>query len=160
MDSLLLLILAIPMLGCILMGLIGHREAAPEVNAGLSLGTFIAVAILSFRIITAGSGFALGELFYVDSLNIFLVSLTAFVGFTTSLFSRSYMRVERNIGRMTPIRTRIYHSMYQLFMLTMLLALLTNNIGILWVSMEIATLAAVLLVSIYRTAAALEAAWK
>jgi hydrogenase-4 component F len=159
-DSLVLVILAIPLLGCILMGLIGHREAAPEVNTGLSLGTFIAVVILSVKIITTGPSSAFGELFHVDSLNIFLVSLTAFVGLTTSLFSRSYMRVERNIGRMTPIRTRIYHSMYQLFMFTMLLALLTNNIGILWVSMEIATLAAVLLVSIYRTAAALEAAWK
>lgn len=160
MDSLLLLVLAIPLLGSILMGLIGHWEYAPEVNSGLSLGTFIAVATLSVLIIGSGSGFAFGESFYVDSLNVFLVSLTSFVGLTTSLFSRSYMRVERDIGRMTPIRTRIYHSMYQLFMFTMMLALLSNNIGILWVSMEIATLAAVLLVSIYRTAAALQAAWK
>lgn len=160
MDSLLLLILAIPLLGCILMGLIGNREVAPEINVGISLGSFIAVAILGVRIVNAGSGFAFGESFFIDSLNAFLASLTAFVGLTTSLFSRSYMRVERDIGRMTPVRMRIYHSMYQLFMFTMLLALLTNNVGILWVSMEIATLAAVLLVSIYRTAAALEAAWK
>ncbi|MEA5097130.1 MAG: hydrogenase 4 subunit F [Burkholderiaceae bacterium] len=154
------MVLAIPLLGCILMGLIGHREIAPEINAGLSLGTFIAVAVLSMRIVDTGSESAFNELFFVDSLNIFLVFLTAFVGLTTSLFSRPYMRVERDIGRMTAVRTRIYHSMYQLFMFTMLLALLTNNIGILWVSMEIATLSAVLLVSIYRTAAALEAAWK
>ena len=50
--------------------------------------------------------------------------------------------------------------MYQLFTLTMLLALLTNNVGILWVAMEGATLATVLLVSLYRTAAGIEAAWK
>jgi hydrogenase-4 component F len=42
----------------------------------------------------------------------------------------------------------------------MLLALTTNNLGILWVAMEAATLATVLLVSVYRTAASLEAAWK
>ena len=50
--------------------------------------------------------------------------------------------------------------MYQLFMATMLLALLTNNLGLLWVAMEAATLSTVLLVSLYRTAASIEAAWK
>jgi len=45
-------------------------------------------------------------------------------------------------------------------MLTMLASLLTNNMGILWVGMEAATLATVLLVSLYRTPASLEAAWK
>ena len=50
--------------------------------------------------------------------------------------------------------------MYQLFSFTMLLALTTNNMGILWVAMEAATLTTVLLVSLYRTPARLEAAWK
>jgi hydrogenase-4 component F len=50
--------------------------------------------------------------------------------------------------------------MYQMFTFTMLLALLTNNVGILWVAMEAATLTTVLLVSLYRTPASLEAAWK
>jgi formate hydrogenlyase subunit 3/multisubunit Na+/H+ antiporter MnhD subunit len=50
--------------------------------------------------------------------------------------------------------------MYQLFLFGMLLALLTNNMGILWVALEGATLATVLLVSVYRTASSLEAAWK
>jgi hydrogenase-4 component F len=57
-------------------------------------------------------------------------------------------------------RLRLYHSMYQLFSFTMLLALTTNNMGLLWVAMEAATLTTVLLVSVYRTAASLEAAWK
>jgi hydrogenase-4 component F len=61
---------------------------------------------------------------------------------------------------MTRGRLRLYHSMYQVFTFTMLLALTTNNLGILWVAMEAATLATVLLVSVYRTPAALEAAWK
>ena len=70
------------------------------------------------------------------------------------------MRVEQDHGKMTPARLRLYHSMYQLFSFTMLVALTTNNMGILWVAMEAATLTTVLLVSVYRTAASLEAAWK
>jgi hydrogenase-4 component F len=55
---------------------------------------------------------------------------------------------------------RVYHAMYQAFLFTMLLALTTDNLGVLWVAVEGATLATVLLVSLYRTPEAVEAAWK
>src|SRR3989441_1101022 len=42
----------------------------------------------------------------------------------------------------------------------MLLCLLSLNVGVLWVALEGATLSTVLLVSLYRTPASLEAAWK
>jgi hypothetical protein len=82
------------------------------------------------------------------------------VGLTTSIFSRPYMRVELEHGRLTPGRLRLYHSMYQLFMTMMLVALTTNNLGLLWVALEAATLSTVLLVTLYRTPASLEAGWK
>jgi hydrogenase-4 component F len=100
------------------------------------------------------------EQFFIDPFNVFLVTLTAFVGLTTSVFSRPYMRVEIEHGRLTPGRLQLYHSMYQLFMTTMLVALTTNNMGLLWVAMEAATLSTVLLVTLYRTPASLEAGWK
>ncbi len=153
-------LLAIPFLGGPFLWLFGERERAPEVNSAFSFATFAAAAILTAQVISEGPVMGLYEQFFVDPLNVFLVTLTAFVGFTTSLFSRPYMRIERDRGRMTASRLRLYHSMYQLFMFTMLTALTTNNMGILWVAMEAATLATVLLVSVYRTAASLEAAWK
>jgi len=70
------------------------------------------------------------------------------------------MRTEQDHGRVNAKRLRLYHSMYQLFTFTMLLCLLSNNVGVLWVAMEGATLSTVLLVSLYRTPASLEAAWK
>jgi hydrogenase-4 component F len=45
-------------------------------------------------------------------------------------------------------------------MFAMNLALLANNIGVMWVAIELATLTTVLMVGIYRTHEALEAAWK
>src|SRR5260221_3714481 len=50
--------------------------------------------------------------------------------------------------------------MYQTMMFGMNLAFVSNNIGLMWVAVEIATLTTVLMVGIYRTHAALEAAWK
>ena len=55
---------------------------------------------------------------------------------------------------------RFYHAMYQVLMFAMNLALITNNIGVMWVAIELATLTTVLMVGIYRTHEALEAAWK
>jgi len=153
-------LLATPLAGGLVLALVGHRDNARDVNVAFSLGTFIAACVLTIQIIEGGPLLVWGNEFYIDALNAFLVSLTAFVGFTTSIFSRPYMRIERDRGKMTPPRLRLYHSMYQLFSFTMLLALTTNNMGILWVAMEAATLTTVLLVSVYRTAASLEAAWK
>jgi len=153
-------LLATPLTAGLVLALVGHRDNARDVNVAFSLGTFVAAVALTVQIVDGGPLLVWGDEFYIDALNVFLVSLTAFVGMTTSIFSRPYMRVERDHGKMTPPRMRLYHSMYQLFNFTMLLALTTNNLGIVWVAMEAATLTTVLLVSVYRTAASLEAAWK
>jgi hydrogenase-4 component F len=139
------------LLGSVVLALTGHRDSAREVNVAFSLGTFVATCVLTAEVISGGPLFAWKREFYIDPLNVFLVTLTAFVGLTTAIFSRPYMRIERDHGKMTPPRLRLYHSMYQLFSFTMLIALTTNNLGILWVAMEAATLTTVLLVSVYRT---------
>jgi len=153
-------VLAVPLAGGLLLAAVGHRHWAANVNVVMSLATFVAAAVLVRRVVAEGPMTALHEQFFVDPFNVFLVALTAFVGVTTAIFSRPYMRIEQEHGRLTPVRLRLYHSMYQLFMFNMLVTLLTNNVGILWVAMEGATLSTVLLVSLYRTPASLEAAWK
>lgn len=153
-------VLLLPLIGGALLALVGERDVAPMFNIAASFATFVAAAVLTVRVISDGPLLVLDRQFFVDPFNVFLVALTAFVGFTTSIFSRRYMRIEQAHGQLSPARLRLYHSMYQLFNFTMLTALLTNNMGILWVAMEAATLTTVLLVSLYRTPASLEAAWK
>ena len=155
-----LVVLGFPVAGALVLAAVGHRDQASTVNVIVCLATFLSAVALTVRVISHGPLLVLDRLFFVDPFNVFLVALTAFVGLTTSLFSRPYMRIEHEHGRLTPARLRLYHSMFQVFNFTMLLALLTNNMGILWVALEAATLATVLLVSLYRTPASLEAAWK
>jgi hydrogenase-4 component F len=155
-----LAVLALPLAGAMVLAAIGERAWASRVNVAASLLTWLASIALTARVIAEGPMLVAGRLFFVDSFNVFLVALTAFVGFTTAVFSHPYMQIERNHGRVTAGRLRLYHSMFQVFSFTMLLALTTNNMGILWVALEAATLATVLLVSLYRTPASLEAAWK
>jgi len=101
-----------------------------------------------------------GPYLLVDDLNNVFIVLTTFVGFTTSVFSATYISHELEIGRLTPAHLRFYHAMYQTLMFAMNLALVANNIGLMWVAIELATLTTVLMVGIYRTHEALEAAWK
>jgi len=155
-----LLVLGFPLLGAALLAMVGAKRYAAEVSVATSLATLLAAALLVLRIIRHGPMTAWNEEFFIDPFNVFLVALTALVGFTTAVFSRPYMRIEASHGRLTPGRLRLYHSMYQLFMAAMLLALTTNNMGFMWVAMEMATLSTVLLVSLYRTRGSIEAAWK
>jgi hydrogenase-4 component F len=100
------------------------------------------------------------DILIVDDFNIYLVTLTTFVAFTTSIFSASYIGHELEIGRLTPQFLRFYHALYQAMIGAMNVALVANNVGLLWVGVEVATLSTVMMVGIYRTPEAVEAAWK
>jgi hydrogenase-4 component F len=155
-----IVLLGTPLLGALTLGVLGGRRWAPEANVSFSLVTFLAACALTSRVVAHGNLSVGHEQFFIDAFNVFLVTLTAFVGLTTSLFSRPYMRIEAEHGRVSAGQLRLYHSMYQLFTATMLIALTTNNMGLMWVAMEAATLSTVLLVTLYRTPASLEAGWK
>jgi hydrogenase-4 component F len=117
-------------------------------------------ATLSFALLLLVKGSETGSFLFVDELNIVFVVLSTFIGFTTSLFSSSYIRHEMATGRLSAGNLRFYHAMYQILMFSMNLALLASNIGLMWVSVEVATLTTVMMVGVYRTRDALEAAWK
>src|SRR5690606_2449042 len=77
MDTL-LVVLAIPLLGSLVLAACGHRPLAPALNIAFSAATFAASVLLTARVIESGPQFALGQEFFVDSLNVFLVALTTF----------------------------------------------------------------------------------
>ena len=147
-------VLIIPAGAAAVLALMPGYWVAARVNVLASLATWLAA--LSLLIDRP----AIGGYLFVDDLNIVFVVLSTFVGFTTSAFSASYIGHELEIGRLTPAHLRFYHAMYQILMFAMNLGLLANNIGLMWVAIELATLTTVLMVGIYRTHAALEAAWK
>ncbi len=156
----LLVLLIVPLFAAVALAFVGDRKFAPEINIAGSAATFVAGAGLALQVYEQGPMLAGGKFFFVDAFNVYLSVLTSFVSMTRAIFSRRYMRREREHRRIGPTRIRFYHAMFQLFIFAMLLCLLTNNIGVLWIAMELATLSTVLLVSLYRTPTAIEAAWK
>jgi hydrogenase-4 component F len=147
-------VLVIPVVGAAVLALLPDDRTAARLNALAAFLTFLSAAVLFVERPSAG------RYLIVDDLNVVFIVLSTFVGFTTSVFSGSYIAHELETGRLTPAYLRFYHAMYQALMFGMNLALLSNNVGLMWVAVELATLTTVLMVGIYRTPAALEAAWK
>jgi hydrogenase-4 component F len=147
-------LLLVPALAAVLLALLPDYRLSARLNVLATAVTLICALSLLLRR-PPPSAYLL-----VDDLNGTFIVLTTFVGFTTSVFSASYIGHELEIGRLTPPFVRFYHAMYQVLMFAMNLALIANNIGLMWVAIEMATLTTVLMVGIYRTHEALEAAWK
>jgi hydrogenase-4 component F len=153
-EAALLLVLLIPTVAAATLALIRDYRLSAALNVAAAALTFAATLPL-FAARPAPGPFLL-----VDDFNVYLIALNTFVTTTTSLFSATYIGHELDTGRLTPASLRFYHAMYQAMAASMNLALLANNIGLMWVAIEAATLSTVLMVGIYRTEAALEAAWK
>jgi hydrogenase-4 component F len=147
-------VLFVPALAAALLAVLPDYRLTARLNVAATILTLICALSLFFSRPQPGS------YLLIDDLNGTFIVLTTFIGFTTSIFSASYIGHELEIGRLTPLFVRFYHAMYQVLMFAMNLALIANNIGLMWVAIELATLTTVLMVGIYRTHEALEAAWK
>ena len=131
----------------------GARRWAPELNVAVSLATFSPPASLTARVSVRATCWSGARAVLRRSLQCLPGGAHRLRRTHDRAVLATLHAIEISTAASVPRRLRLYHSMYQLFMATMLLALLTNNMGLLWVAMEAATLSTVLLVTLYRTAA-------
>jgi len=144
----------VPAVAALLLALIPGYRIAAWLNVLASAATFAVCLSLAVQPRVPS------DLLIIDDLNICFIVVNTFVGLTTAIYSATYIGHEMETGRLTLRTVRFYHAMFQAMMAAMNLALIANNIGLLWVGLELATLIAVMIVGLYRTPAALEAAWK
>jgi hydrogenase-4 component F len=140
----------LPLLAAPVIGLVG----TPMAGAWASLGVAVAVFLVTLTVFASPGG----GLIHADTLGVIFGMLTGFVALTTAAQNLSFVRGEQGQG--SARRWRVYHAMCQVMLGTTLLGLYADNIGLLWVAVEGATISATLGVSLPRTPTALEAAWK
>jgi hydrogenase-4 component F len=145
-----LLAILVPLLAAPLLGLAGAPMAGAYANLLLATAVFG---------LTIAAGYSPGAgMLHADHLGIIFGMLSGFVALSAAINNIVFVRGE--ISRMSVRRWRVYHAMCQVMLGTTLLGLYADNIGLLWVAVEGATISATLGVSLPRTASALEAAWK
>lgn len=123
-------------------------------TATLFLGLLLAREVFRYDIVVSWE-----NTLFADALSAFVVLIVTVVGFAASLYSAGYMGHEFKNGSIDLKRLRMYYALFHIFMFTMLLVGVTNNLG-LWVAIEMTTLVSALLMILYSRKSSVEAAWK
>ncbi|MHB8919379.1 MAG: proton-conducting transporter transmembrane domain-containing protein, partial [Desulfocucumaceae bacterium] len=115
---------------------------------------------ISLRALQAGGSLWHGSLLMVDELSAVLVFIIGVVGTICCLYTVSYLRADHKNGEMDGRRSGRFYGLLHFFVASMYLAVLADNLGVMWVAIEGTTIISALLVGFYGTRASLEAAWK
>ncbi|HWC01750.1 MAG TPA: proton-conducting transporter membrane subunit, partial [Methylomirabilota bacterium] len=132
-----------------------YRRAVGWVNAALSLVSLLAALALGAQV-AAGRVVVAGwqDLFRVDALS---ALMAACVSVVTALAAWLGPGLEPDEE---PRRTRRFQIFVNLFAFTMLCAVTTNNVGLMWVAIEATTITSAMLVALDVSKASVEASWK
>jgi len=155
----LLLVLLVPLLTAAL-GALPARRPVKEiiVLVGLSL-TFVLCLAVAAQFLRGVMPTAFGETLRVDALSALVIVLSGFVGLLSAAYGVGYMR--RNAARdVTAGMRREFDVLTPAYVFAMLLVAVSNNLGILWIAVELTTLTSVFMVAFHNRDTSLEAAWK
>jgi len=127
-------------------------------NAFVSLLGFAAALSFGARAVSGieASVFGPGEFLRADGLSALLMVLVTAVA-TLTLFLSPGLGPET---RYDPSQLRRYHIFINLFIAAMLLAVVANNVGLMWVAIEATTVFSALIIPLRLTKESVEASWK
>lgn len=158
MDSILVIALLAPPLLAAAVAMLARRapvEAAwfNAVTMPVSAGAATAIAL---RLAAGGAPVIVGGAWRLDALSALLALLVSGVATLAAWLGPG---LDRRGG--TPGAEIRLHRIYaNLFACTMLMAVSTSNLGVMWVAIEASTVTSALLIPLRRTKAALDASWK
>lgn len=165
MDSLsanltIMFLLLTPLIGGILVTVFRKKRIIEIVTIGSASLILIQVFFILFTIINEKTISAFGNAFYIDSFGAVILLPISIVGFVSVLYSKNYMGRQYDIGLVDDKHIVRYYQGLSIFLLSMLVVPITNNLGVMWVTVEATTLVSVLLIMLYFKENAIEAAWK
>lgn len=160
-----LALLFIPLASTILLAVLPAKHTSRHVYETIHILALLAVLVLALQIIghVIFSGTAVDSLdgwMHIDALGCVFIGLIGIIGFLTGFYSLPYVANDVRIKHMRPGQVKAYYAFFDLFVFTMLLAAMSNNIIMMWIAIEATTLSTVFLVGIYNDKLCLEAAWK
>jgi len=165
---LLVALLVVPLATAAASFFVRRRTAMEAVNLVGFGGVFLLAVALAAQVLAAGAVSLANGFFYADSLSALVILLTASVALVCSTYAVGYLRDDQRSGALGDdetgteqiVQLRMYYSLTPLFVFSMLFMAVANNLGVMWVAIELTTLASVFLVTFYGKVTSLEAAWK
>ncbi|MDD5560095.1 hydrogenase 4 subunit F [Candidatus Methylomirabilis sp.] len=151
-------LLLTPLIAAALMALVRPRAWLEFIHALAAVGGLAVGLIVAVRVWRGDVPAAIGGLLRADGLSALMVVVITLLGAIAALYGLGYIRAEYDDTHLT--RVRSFFGLFHLFLFTMLLAVTTDNLGIMWVAIEGTTLATAFLVNLHNTPRSLEAAYK
>lgn len=158
--NLLVLMLVAPLVTAALGALGGPRRVREATAIGGLLLTFALSLATASQFLGGAVPSAFGEALRVDGLSALVLVLCSFVGLLAGTYGIGYLRRNEARGLVTPRMRLEFAVLTPVYVFAMLLVAVSNNLGIMWIAVELTTLASVFLVAFHNRDTSLEAAWK
>ncbi len=158
--SLLVWTLVAPLATAALGGLGGPRQLKQAVMVGGLATTFGLCLATASQFLEGTVPAAFGDALRVDGLSALVLVLCGFVGLLSGTYGVGYLRRNEARGLVTARMRREFYGLIPAYVFAMLLVSVSNNLGILWIAVELTTLASVFLITFHDRDTSLEAAWK
>src|SRR5262245_19531634 len=153
----LILLLFVPAIASAFIARSRNSSRAALIHVSANIAAFIAGLDVVQRIYVTKTEIA-WNLLRADSLSAFMIAIITFIGAITGIYAVGYVNSEFDSSQFR--RVRLFYALFQLFIFTMLLAVTTYNLGVMWGAIEGTTLATVFLVNLHDNHTGLEAAYK
>jgi hydrogenase-4 component F len=142
----------------------GAIDLPRRVKDALMLGglaaTFALCLAVARRFLAGAMPTAVGDALRVDGLSALVLVLSGFVGLLAATYGVGYLHRNEARGLVTPRMRREFYGLLPGYVFAMLLVAMSNNLGVMWIAVELTTLASVFFVTFHDRDTSLEAAWK
>ncbi len=137
----------------------------PRLIGYVSLAGAAVLAFAAFPLITASISAPIAGFygaFSMDALSGYIMALVIVLSLASAAYSISYLDHEFAAGLTNLRGMRMYYGLLHLFIFTMLLVTMANNLAIMWIGIEATTIVSALLIGLgfHKRPLAVEAAWK
>jgi hydrogenase-4 component F len=158
--NLLVWTLVVPLVTALMGGLAGpsrFKEASLLGGLGLTFALCLATARQFLHGIVPS---AFDDALRVDGLSALVLVLCGLVGLLSGAYGIGYLRRNEARQMVTPRMRRELYGLIPTYVFAMLLVSASNNLGVMWIAVELTTLASVFLITFHDRDTSLEAAWK
>src|SRR3970040_2363659 len=154
-ETLLWVLPLVPAVTALLMLTTRDRRILSAIDVGGS-AILLALTLVLAREVARGGPRALGVL-RIDELGLVFLLLLVVLTLAVSIYTVGWLEQAVAVGNMKAESIRLYFALVHLFVATMVVTVLADNLGVLWIAMEGTTITSAVLVGYHGPHTALEA---
>lgn len=159
--DILLLILTVPFVFGVLMFFMPlHFKLLQNLHIAFSMVMSAILLSAVGKVVNAETLSTFHNYIFLDSLGAIFLSLIAITGLLVNVYATTYMKWELEDGHINLKEVKNYFALSFIFIWTMSLSVLCNNIAFMWAAIEATTLASVFLVAVKKDKKSTESGYK